>query len=174
MVESIPRRMRTSVAVTGEVRIARDKVDALMQALSGGAQHRPGVPLTRTLCVRLRAPNGGFTIEALTPETQWIESSTNLVPDDTALWRWTIVPRRRGRRRLLLTLSARTIGGDVVGAENAPPDRVIDVRIRRNYARFVTRLTVWIGVMAFGVLLGHYGEQAVDAAALLLKQALLR
>jgi hypothetical protein len=166
--------MRASVAVTGEVRIARDRVDALMQALSGGAQYRPGAPLTRTLCVRLRAPNGGFTIEALTPETQWIESSTNLVPDDTALWRWTIVPRRRGRRRLLLTLSARTIGGDVVGAENAPPDRVIDVRIRRNYARFVTRLTVWIGVMAFGVLLGHYGEQAVDAAALLLKQALLR
>jgi hypothetical protein len=164
--------MRTSVAVTGEVRIARDKVDALMQALSGGAQHRPGVPLTRTLCVRLRAPNGGFTIEALTPETQWIENSGNLVHDDSALWRWAIVPRRRGRGRLLLTLSARTIAGDMVGPESAPPDRVIDVRIGRNYARLVMRFATWIVLLAAGVVLGRSGEQAIDAAALLLKQLL--
>ena len=58
--------------------------------------------------MRLRAPNGGFAIEAMTPETQWIEGVANPVHDDTALWRWTIVPQRRGRTlalRWLVTYS---------------------------------------------------------------------
>jgi neural Wiskott-Aldrich syndrome protein len=164
--------MRARVAVPGEVRIARDKVDALMQALAGASPHRPSTHLGRTLCVRLRAPNGGFAIEPLTPETQWIENGTSIVHDDSALWRWNIVPLRRGRGRLLLMLSARTIGADAVGAESAPPDRVIDVRIRPNYARFAARLIGWIAAIAVGVLLGRYGEQAIGAATLLLQQIL--
>ncbi len=171
LVESIPRRMRARVAVRGEVRIARDKVDALMHALAGASPQRPGAQLARTLCVRLRAPNGGFAIEALTPETQWIENSgTSIVHDDSALWRWKIVPLRSGRGRLLLMLSARTIGAEAIGPESAPPDRVIDVRIRRNYARFIVRLLAWIGAIAVGVLLGRYSDQALGAASLLLQQ----
>jgi len=172
LVESIPRRMRERVAVTGEVRITRDKIEALMQALTSATPHRPGVPLVRTLCVRLRAPNGGFAIETMTPETQWIESNANPVHDDTALWRWTIVPQRRGRGRLLLTLSARTIGADALSAENAPPDRMIDVRVRANFARRCARFTAFIATLAAGALLGRFGEEAWSAAIAALRQAL--
>jgi neural Wiskott-Aldrich syndrome protein len=172
LVESIPRRMRERVPVTGEVRITRDKIEALMQALTNAAPQRPAAPLARTLCVRLRAPNGGFVIETMTPETQWIEGNTNLVHDDTALWRWTIVPQRRGRGRLLLTLSARTIGADAVSAETAPPDRMIDVRVRANYARRCARLVAFIATLGAGGLLGHFAEQAWSAALAALKQAL--
>jgi hypothetical protein len=161
--------MCAHVAVTGEVRITRDKIETLMQALAGAPTHRRGAHLARTLCVRLRAPNGGFVIEALTPETQWIDNSTSLVHDDTALWRWTIVPQRRGRRRLLLTLSARTIGADATGAETAPPDRVIDVRIRANYARLGARVAAWLAAVAVGNLLGRFGEQAWTAAQIFFK-----
>jgi neural Wiskott-Aldrich syndrome protein len=170
LVESIPRRMRERVPVTGEVRITRDKIEALMQALTSATPHRPH--LARTLCVRLRAPNGGFTIEAMTPETQWIESNANPVHDDTALWRWTIVPQRSGRGRLLLTLSARTIGADALSAESAPPDRMIDVRVRANYARRCARFVAFLATLAAGALLGHFGEQAWSAAITALKQAL--
>jgi neural Wiskott-Aldrich syndrome protein len=172
LVESIPRRMRERVPVTGEVRITRDKIEALMQALTSAAPQRPGAHLARTLCVRLRAPNGGFVIETMTPETQWIESNANLVHDDTALWRWTIMPQRRGRGRLLLTLSARTIGGDALSAETAPPDRMIDVRVKANYARRCARLVAFIATLAAGALLGRFGEQAWSAALAALKQAL--
>jgi neural Wiskott-Aldrich syndrome protein len=172
LVESIPRRMRERVAVTGEVRITRDRIETLMQALTSAGPQRPGAHLARTLCVRLRAPNGGFAIETMTPETQWIESNANLVHDDTALWRWTIVPQRRGRGRLLLTLSARTIGADALSAETAPPDRMIDVRVKANYARRCARLVVFTATLAAGVLLGRFGEQAWSAALAALKQAL--
>jgi hypothetical protein len=161
--------MRTRVAVTGEVRITRDKIETLMQALAGAPSRRPGVHLARTLCVRLRAPNGGFAIEALTPETQWIESSNSLVHDEIALWRWTIVPQRRGRRRLLLTLSARTIGADATAAETAPPDRVIDVRISPNYGRLGARVAAWLAAIAVGALLGRFGEQVWTAAGIFFK-----
>ena len=172
LVESIPRRMRERVPVTGEVRITRDKIEALMQALTGSAPQRPGAHLARTLCVRLRAPNGGFSIETVTPETQWIESNANPVHDDTAVWRWTIVPQRRGRGRLLLTLSARTIGADAVSPETAPPDRMIDVRVRTNYARRCARFVVFLATLGAGALIGHFAEQAWYAAVAALKQAL--
>ena len=172
LVESIPRRMRERVPVIGEVRITRDKIETLMQALASAGPQRPGAHLARTLCVRLRAPNGGFAIETMTPETQWIESNANLVHDDTAVWRWTIVPQRRGRRRLLLTLSARTIGADALSAETAPPDRMIDVRVKANYARRCARLIAFTVTLAAGVLLGRFGEQAWSAALAALKQAL--
>jgi hypothetical protein len=169
LVESIPRRMRDGVAATGEVRIARDKIEALMHALSGPSAHRPGVHVVRALSVRLRAPQGGFAIEAMTPETQWIDGSASPVHDDSALWRWGIRPQRRGRGRLLLTLSARTVGTDAVAAESAPPDRVIDVRVGHNYARLGGRLLSWAAAIAAGVLVGRFGEQAIDTAALLIR-----
>src|SRR5262249_47407218 len=81
LVESIPRRMRAGTRVSGEVRVARDKIETLMRALTGSVPHRPGAHLARVLSVRLRAPNGGFLIEATSPETQWIESNANLVHD---------------------------------------------------------------------------------------------
>jgi hypothetical protein len=169
LVESIPRRMRNGVAVTGEVRIARDKIESLMQALSGASAHRPSAHVARALSVRLRAPHGGFAIEAMTPETQWIDGTDTGVHDDTALWRWAIRPQRYGRVRLLLTLSARTIGADAVVAESAPPDRVIDVRIGRNYVRLVGRSAVWAAAVAVGALIGHFGGKAIATAALLAK-----
>jgi hypothetical protein len=152
--------MRTGTPAGGEVRIARDKIELLMQALSGGSPHRSGTHVARALSVRLRAPTGGFAIEAVTPETQWIDGAAGLVQEDAAAWRWIIVPQRRGRGRLLLTVSARTIGADAHVAESAPPDRVIDVRVRANMARTSVRLIAWIASIAAAALLGRYGEQA--------------
>jgi hypothetical protein len=172
LVESIPRRMRKGRRVTGEVRIARDKIEALMQVLTGGMPHRPGAHLARALSVRLRAPNGGFTIETVTPETQWIDGTANLVHDEAAQWRWNIVPRRRGRARLLLTVSARTIGADALMAESAPPDRVIDVRVGANHARLSLRLTAWLAALTGAALLGRFGEEAWTAALATIQRAL--
>lgn len=151
--------MRMGVPANAEVRIARDRIEALIATLSS----RGSVPLAeqalmRALSVRLRAPGGDFWIEPAAPETQWVDSASSLIHDDYAVWRWTVVARRRGRGRLTLMVSARTVGRDGVAAETAPPDRVIEVRIASNYAQIARRWAGWILALLAGALIGHFSE----------------
>jgi neural Wiskott-Aldrich syndrome protein len=170
LAENVPRRMRSGVPATAEVRIARDKIDGLILALCNRGM-RPEVYPTRTLAVRLRAPNGGFVIEANAPETQWIDRSASNLSDNFAAWRWTITPQRRGRNRLLLTVSARLIGQDGLLAESAPSDRSIDVKIAGNYRQLAQRWGGWLAAMLAGAALAQFGSELWAAVAFLLRQA---
>lgn len=164
--------MRLGEAAAAEVRIARSKVDSLMQALNGrgSPQHRDP-HLTRALTVRLRAPNGGFWIELGSPETQWVDSGSVNAQDDHALWRWTVVPQRRGKGRLLLMVSARTIGHDGQVVEVAPPDRVIEVKVGgAGFARKILRIMAWLVAIAAGAALGHFAGQIWTAVAPLFRK----
>jgi hypothetical protein len=173
LVENVPRRMRTGVPATAEVRIARERVEGLIMALSGGGMaHRPDAYITRALSVRLRAPNGGFWIEQASPETQWVEPSSALIHDDYAVWRWTVTPQRRGRGRLLLSVSARTVGPDGVAAESSPPDRLIDVRVRPNQGRRAVRWTALIAAVLAGAALGRFGPDLWNAGLAALQRAI--
>jgi neural Wiskott-Aldrich syndrome protein len=170
LAESVPRRMRSGVPATAEVRIARDKIDGLMLALCNRGV-RPEAYPTRTLAVRLRAPNGGFAIEANAPETQWIDRSTSGPGDNFAAWRWTITPHSHGRNRLLLTVSARLIGPDGLVAEAAPSDRSIEVKIAPNYGRLAQRWAGWLAAMLAGIALGQFAGDVWAGLLFLLRQA---
>ena len=170
LAENVPRRMRSGVPATAEVRIARDKIDGLILALCNRGM-RPEAYPTRTLAVRLRAPNGGFVIEANAPETQWIDRSASNLSDNFAAWRWTITPQRRGRNRLLLTVSARLIGQDGLLAESAPSDRSIDVKIAGNYRQLAQRWAGWLAAMLAGAALAQFGSELWAAVGFLLRLA---
>jgi hypothetical protein len=173
LIESVPRRMRFGVPANAEVRIARDRIEALIATLSTrGSVPLAEQPLMRALSVRLRAPGADFWIEPATPETQWVDSASSLIHDDYAIWRWTVVARRRGRGRLALMVSARTVGRDGVAAETAPPDRVIEVRIGANWGQTAKRWLGWGLAVLASALLGHFGEQLWMIASLLLTRAL--
>lgn len=164
LVENIPRSMRVAVPSLVEVRIARGNVQALAEGLQGGgAAYRHDVTITKAMSVRLRAPDGGFFIEAASPETQWIEKATLLSSDDYASWRWHVTPRERGRKRLQLIISARTVSGDGLAAETALPDQVITVRVRANYAKVASHWFGWGVAAVIGGLLARFGESALDA-----------
>ncbi len=168
LVENIPRRMRVLVPVVVEARIARADVKALAEGLQGGgAVFRHEVVVTKAMSVRLRAPEGGFTIENRSPETQWIENVLGLAADDYASWRWTVTPRTRGRRQLQLIVSARTVGADGVTAETALPDQVIEVKVATNYARTAWRWFGWIAAAVAGGILAKFGETGFVIAKLL-------
>jgi hypothetical protein len=159
LVENIPRRMRVGIPVVVEARIARADVKALAEGLQGGgAAFRHEVVVTKAMSVRLRAPDGGFSIENRSPETQWIESVLGLGSDDFASWRWTVTPRTRGRRQLQLIVSARTVGSDGMTAETALPDQLVDVKVAINYTRTLGRWTGWILAAVIGGLLAKFGE----------------
>jgi hypothetical protein len=171
LVETIPRRMSVGAPAPAQVRINRDKVDALVQLLSGRreAPQRRDAFLMRALTVRLVAPDGGFWIETNAPETQWIDTSNaNLQQDDHASWRWTVVPQARGRHRLLLSVSMRTVGPDGLAAETAPPDRVIDVAVKGSAGHGALRWLKVAALLVTGALIGRFGSElwAMGATAI--------
>ena len=173
LIEAVPRRMRIGVPATAEVRIARDKVDGLLLALNGrDANPSATAPLPRALSVRLLAAKGGFWIEPATPETQWLESGPGRAQDDYIAWRWTVVPRLRGRSRLTLMVSVHTAGRDGAAGTTSPPDRAIDVKVSANHLRGALRLIGWIAAGLAGAALAHFGPEYWPLASASIRKTL--
>jgi len=163
LVENIPRTMRVAVPVLVEVRIARSDVRNLAEGMQGGTNaHQHEIKITKVMSVSLRAPDGGFFIESASPETQFVDGSHTLSTDDFASWRWHVTPRQKGKKRLQLVISARTIADGLV-AETALPDQVISVRVRTNYGKTFVRGFGWIVAAVAGGLIAKFGEGAFDA-----------
>ncbi len=163
--ENIPRKMRVGISMVVEARVARSEVKAIAEGLQGsGAVYRHEIMVSKAMSVRLRAPDGGFWIETSSPETQWIENVLGLMADDFASWRWTVTPRERGKKRLQLVVSARTVGADGLTAETALPDQVIDVKVGINIGRTLVRWSGWLAAAVLGGLLGHFGQAFYEPA----------
>jgi neural Wiskott-Aldrich syndrome protein len=153
--------MRLGSPSSAQVRISRDKIDGLILLLLGGRgmQHRADAFITRALSVRLRAPDGGFAIEPQSAETQWVETASGLQQDEFVSWRWMVTPQRRGRGRLLLVVTARTVGRDGIAAETAPPDRVIEVAVKGGHMRRLLRWSGVLLVLVLGMAIGRLGHE---------------
>ncbi len=165
LAHNVPSRMKVGVSLVCEARIGRADVKAIVEGLQGGGSVvRQEIMVTKAMSVRLRSPDGGFFIEGSSPETQWIENVLGLPAEDFARWRWTITPREKGRKRLQLIVSARTVGSDGLAAETAMPDQVIDIRVRTNYARSLKRWLGWALAAIVGGVLARFGETAFEAA----------
>jgi hypothetical protein len=165
--------MRVGVPATAEVRVARDKIDALIAALNGrGTPHQGDAFIARALTVRLGATEGRFWIEPASPETNWLDSSPGTPRDESVIWRWTVVPRRRGRSRLTLMVSAHSVNRDGTAAQSAPTDRTIEVRVRTNQLRRAARLVGWIMLLTAGAFVGQLGEEYWGPALAAFKRAL--
>lgn len=157
LLENIPRRMRVGTPEQVEVRIARGALESLGAGMQGQVSGHK-IHVAKAMSVRLRAPEGGFYIEATSPETQWVENTLGIVSDDFASWRWTVTPHYRGKARLQLVVSARSVGQDGLAAETALPEQVIEVRVRTNYGRMVSRLALWLAAMSAAGVIGAMGE----------------
>ena len=171
LAENIPRSMRVARTERVEVRIAKAAAKAITEGLDGGGvAWRHDVTVTQAMSVRLRAPDGGFFIETVSPETQWIENHLGFASDDFASWRFLITPQTRGRARLQIVLSARTIGADGMAAETAMPDQVVDVKVRTNYKRTFARWASWILAAIAGGALAKFGEGGLDIAKVVVQK----
>jgi neural Wiskott-Aldrich syndrome protein len=171
LAENIPRGMRVGKSERVEVRIAKVTAKAITEGLEGGGvawQHE--LTVTQAMSVRLRAPDGGFFIETVSPETQWIENQLGFDSDDFASWRFLVTPQSRGWSRLQIIVSARTIGADGMAAETALPDQVVDVKVRTNYQRTFLRWVGWIIAAVAGGALAKFGEGSLDVAHALVQK----
>lgn len=162
LLENIPRRMRVAVAERVEVRISRDETDAITKGFDGrGEVNHHEVLVSQAMSVMLRAPEGGFIIETLSPETQWTsDGMDHRTADNFGRWRWAVTPQAAGPHRLQLIVAARSVDENGMTGDTALPDQIISVHIRTNYALTIKRALAWLVVMAVG---GVVTELAVAA-----------
>ncbi len=79
-----------------------------------------------------------------------------------------ITAKERGKKRLQLVVSARTVDHEGLAAETALPDKVIDVRVSINYARTAKMWTGWITAAVLGGVLARFGDQAYDVVRMII------
>jgi len=165
--------MKVGVIESFEVRIARDDVLDAGRGLAGrGTPHQHALLITRAMNVRLQGEPGRFYIEASSPETQWTGSRNEHLTSDYAVWRFTVIPQRRGPADLTLVVSSRTIGSDGVVADTSLPDQKITVRVSANVTRGAKRWLGWAAVAILGAALGKLGERLWEPALALVRQFL--
>jgi hypothetical protein len=112
------------------------------------------------MTVTLQAPEGGFIIQSLSRETQWIDGSSHaklglLSQADHGCWKWIVTPLGSGMRRLDIVAAAKTSEGGVQ-AETPMPEQVVHVQVRVNYLRTFKELGQWAAVAAAGGLVAEY------------------
>ncbi len=155
LVERIPRTMQEGEREHVEVRIGRDATEELLKGLQGrGATHVHGVTVTRAMSLYLRAPDGGFMIEPIMPETQWVfDRPSFLGSEPFGRWEWVVLPMKRGSRKLQLVAAARSVDENGMIGDVALPEQVIEVRVKINWARHLSKAALWAGLaIAGGVL----------------------
>ena len=159
LVENVPRYMRTGVASVVEVRLSRKDTEALTAGLQGEV-HKHDIQTTPAMTVTLQAPEGGFIIQSLSRETQWIDGSSHaklglLSQADLGCWKWIVTPLGSGMRRLDIVAAAKTSEGGVQ-AETPMPEQVVHVQVRVNYSQAFKELAQWAAVAAAGGLVAEY------------------
>jgi hypothetical protein len=161
LVERIPRRMREGQREHVEVRIAREATEELVSGVQGrGATHVHGVTVTRAMSLYLRAPDGGFMIEPLTPETQWVfDRPSFLESEPFGRWEWVVLPMKPGSRKLQLVAAARSVDDNGMIGDVALPEQVIEVRVRINWARTLRKVVLWAGLAIAGGVLAEVGSR---------------
>lgn len=153
LIENIPRKMRAAVAERVEVRISREETLAFLRGMEGrGEIARHDIQVTQTMSIALRAPDGGFSIESLNPETQWIFNRPE-ENDVYGRWRWVVTPNKTGTRKLQLLIASRSLGSNGVVADSALPDQAITIQVRTNYLLTLARSIQWIAAMVVGGIL---------------------
>ncbi|MFY0614382.1 MAG: ATP-dependent Clp protease ATP-binding subunit [Hyphomicrobiaceae bacterium] len=169
LTQEIPKRMRVGIPQTIEIRAPR----ARLEAWSGGnadPRARDEQIITKAMVMRLRAPEGGFTIETASPETQWSEGYMGPLSDDVVSWRWIVTPVERGYLPMQLSVSSRIVGRDGLAAARALPEQLVAIRVAPNYGRMASRVAIGAGLVIAGLVLGYFGDGLFGIGSSLLAQ----
>jgi neural Wiskott-Aldrich syndrome protein len=143
MHEAIPKRVRRGALETIEILLTKDEATSLLAKVPrrGQAQSLAALPTCRAVTLRLSAPEGGFIVEAMAPETQWILDRPSFVGEDQfGTWGWVVLPNETGTFILKLSMSARDVDANGVLGELQVPEHTVKVRVRGD---------LWGGLWAF-------------------------
>lgn len=168
LVENIPRRMRVNIPVRVEARISDDKATDLTSTMKGDlVEHR--IETSPAMTVVLRAPDGGFIIEPLSLETQWVNNQRAaslgfINQPNFGEWQWRVTPLERGKKPLKLFIAAHLSASGATGANINLPQQEIEISVRINYGAMARKAALWTTLAVLGGLIAKFGETALDMA----------
>ncbi len=157
LIQDVPTRMCVGTPTTIEIRAPR----ARLEAWSGGSldpRARDDHIIMKAMVMRLKAPEGGFTVEAASPETQWSEGYTGPLSDDVVSWRWVVTPTESGRLPLQLSVATRVVGRDGLAAARVLPEQLVTVRVAPNFARMANRMAMGMALLLSGLIVGYFAD----------------
>ena len=163
LVENIPRHMKVNIPTPAEVRITRTQMDEISSEFENlSSSHIHELAVTEAMTVQLRAPGGGFHIENLSPQTQWIDRNQRHINDaDFGAWKWNVTPTTSGKSRLQLVISARTVDDEGTIHIADIPDKIIELGIARDHRNIAKKTGIIALVAITSLVLGKYGEAAL-------------
>ena len=169
LIDAIPERMRVAVPETIEIEIPRSQILSLgPPMLSPPLGLATDADMRKAISVRLRSKTGGMTVEAMSPETQWIDRRADSLSDETVRWRWVVTPRRRGTDHLAVSVGCRTISTEGLTAEATLPEQSADVVVRADRRKALRQTGGWLAAMCLGALLMKLADGVVSAGVIAL------
>jgi len=150
----IPEGMWRGMPETVEVRLGPLEAQGIMDNFGGrGEVKAEKTPIVETMAVSLVAEPGIFVIEERSPRDQLVKpdlvKGTPLEQHDFAKWTWIVIPRKRGKHKLYVKISAALKDSRGLPVTSALPDRmfpvIVKVRVTRAVIGAVSRLAVGLG-----------------------------
>lgn len=152
----IPKEMRQGRTATVTVALSRTHSERLMAGMRAADVSIHEVMTHAAMSVGLRAPDGGFRIEPINSETQWIDRKRSRL-DDVTKWQWLVTPIKVGVHPLLLVVQGREFRD---GIEAALPSTTqnIEVKVRVDKMDRSWAVAKWASIAAGGGLLSVLGQ----------------
>jgi neural Wiskott-Aldrich syndrome protein len=128
--ENIPRRLRLARGEIVEIQLSKEEAATLFP------RPQQAGDAVRAVTVRLSAPEGGFFIETLTPETQWLAARPGPASEEPfGAWSWALIPNETGTHSLAVSMLVRDVNanGELTGSQTA--EQAVEIRVRANFGR---------------------------------------
>jgi hypothetical protein len=135
-------------------RVLSDKLVADLQGGTAAAVH--DVKTYAAMSVRLKAPGGGFKIDPLSEETQWVDRVGEGI-DAATTWRWLVMPEKTGQHELVLLVQGREFR-DGIQAGLPAEDQKIRVLVNVNTSERAKTIAKWAAVAIGGGMLSWIGQ----------------
>ena len=147
--EDFPRSVRLA---RGEVvRIQLGKEEAGQLFARPAQQAAEAQAAARAVSIRLSAPEGGFFIETMSPETQWLSNRPGSPGEEQfGTWSWAVVPNETGWRVLSVSVSVRDIEANGVLSGSQETEQAIKIRVRTNFGRLFGGMIRTLFLLAAG------------------------
>ncbi len=147
--ETIPRTLRLARGQIVEIRLGKEQAGQLFAR--PGQRPQQGGEAIRAVSVRLSAPEGGFFIETMTPETQWLLNRPGTAGEEPfGSWSWAVVPNETGRQTLAVSVSVRDIDANGVLTGSQVAEELIKIRVGANLGRFLGGLIRTLFLLSAG------------------------
>jgi pSer/pThr/pTyr-binding forkhead associated (FHA) protein len=162
LVYNAPDRMRVRNSEIIEARVAPEIVKGLLEDFDGkGELIADSIPIASLMRLHLHGDPSVFRIHNESDNPQLLYEQHK----EFAEWRWRVLPIRRGKHTLRLTISGETVGKNGLSGAIAFEPIIRTIRVTINPAYAATQLVKWLipltAAAAIGAIAAEYAKKLI-------------